>query len=584
MKNLKQKKRNRIAIIIPVILTTMLLFCGLKASAAVQDTYIVKYGDYLTKIAQKLYGNARCWPILASVPNNNIDFQKYIYPNQKMTVPPQSDCDDIQNTVRMDKQPLEQKTVSNVQTQPWNDKLLLIDDYIEGHYRDYSEYVSIDRVYKKNAITNDMFEWMNTPGNGDFPMAAFAEASGLFDFGYEKIDNRRYILRINDMSPSLAEREQEDRMAKRASAYIVAGDNIKETTEYRDGSHWGIRVQPKDEPLSSFFVIDGVKTNTYYHASRLTIFSDGSWTFRYQRPDKTCEANRYDNCSGAWFIKTSDKEYGPYENVTPPIPTADKDIYFWTMENGRYALYKNGTREEDWRHADLLYYTKGGNGLVFRAREGDLWYVVTDGTRSQAWDYVDLISANPTTGSVFYRARNKAGEWFVVKNNEATKTPFEPRNIVFNPVLDEPMATETSRQGDRVDGLFGKNNYWKYDAPVRLIAIDSKGNMLFQSTESVSVITKDANGKQMEVCSSSTCNYNYVYWINNNRIGEAAFRMIPLFSEKPAVGQTAFYYEGNERVFKYYGEVIAPAFDNQDRLVIYVIDDYKLEKTVYSFD
>ncbi|MSR85669.1 hypothetical protein EXS71_04540 [Candidatus Uhrbacteria bacterium] len=563
-----------------------------------QRIHIVKAGENLWNISKKIYGTPWCWPVIAAEPSNNIDYQGPLFIGKKISLPAQSACEAIQNPVRLESAPQTVQDVADVSEQPWYAKYLLIDNYLDGTYRDPVEYESIDRLDEKGQITDSMFEWFHTPTNGSYPMYTFSEVTNRLAYTWGSTrDLRSEIDHLNN-PPTPEEKRVEDEWLQRIQPYVPdmyqrVNDirKVSELMRYRDGSHWGFRFSVSSTSLVRRFVIDGVPTDPYYHADRLTILPNGRWAFRYQQTDPSCEKERYDNCPGGWLIKTSEGEYGPYKNISPPIPTINNDLYFWmwAADKNQYALYKNGELQGTWPFVDYLNYTKNATGLIFRVRDGDQWSVAADGKAGRVWDYVDLIKVNHATGSIFYRARDLQGKWYIVKNEQATLMPFEPQNFFINPPLDEAFAVRYSpspRIGYDPAGsteIFSSQGHWHFLNGVDARAIDRRGNILFVARQAVRVPVKTDQGKITDVCSSSICHHDYIYWINDRQIGTASFRMLPLFSKKPARVKRAFYYEGNEKAFYYSGVVIPPAFDAEDRLVLYVIQDTKLKKLIYKF-
>lgn len=63
----------------------------------IPQEYTVKQGDFLSKIAQEVYGNERLWPVLAHV--NNINNPNILYAGTRLTVPPPSVAESIMESL-----------------------------------------------------------------------------------------------------------------------------------------------------------------------------------------------------------------------------------------------------------------------------------------------------------------------------------------------------------------------------------------------------------------------------------------------------------------------------------------------------
>lgn len=556
--------------------------------------YTTKKGDTLAQISKNIYGEAACWPIIAAVPSNTIDYQGYIFPGKKIVIPEKDQCDAIVSPINLPPLSfLQKEKIADISDQPWHKAYLLMDNYIDGIYREKSEWASIDRIgYNQNSMTDHFGEWFNTSQNGSFPMSQYLESSANAR-PQDIYSEQSYYESITNAPTSIDEKGVEEFWKRQEFRYwdgekINGIDKIKEHILYKNNTHWGFKVSiPEKEGKYltpySFFVIDGKPQQTYYHAHGLIIFPNGDWAYRYQLPTITCESTRMDRCDGPWFIKTNKGEYGPYSNVSPPIAVGEKDIYFWILEDNKYSLYKNGERISQWEFADSLFYTKKAEGLVFRVREGNQWFVVKDGTKSEPWDYVDMISVNNETGTVVYRARKTNGEWLMVKNDTAIPVPFEP-HISLNIPLDEPVAMRQWNSEDHTTSttrIYSTKGDWKFDSAIYPIAINDNGDVLFTSYKTVPVLVDDNKGKERLVCSSAICNFNYSYWINERYIGNATSRMVPLFSKKEGTARPAFFYEGSEEHIEYYGQAIKPAFNNKNELVFYSVKEGKLFKNTY---
>jgi hypothetical protein len=227
-----------------------------------------------------------------------------------------------------------------------------------------------------------------------------------------------------------------------------------------------------------------------------------------------------------------------------------------------------------------------------RIRNEDLWYVVVDGEKSKAWDYVDKIRKNQSTGSIFYRARDIRGKWYIVKNDKAQKLSFEPSRLYLNESIDDFIALDyifpkyhpTPFKREVVGlstNIASSNKEWKIPGDARPISTDSKGNTLFKATTRYDVRTVDENGKIFEVCSSAVCSLDHTYWLNDSEIGVSTERMVPLFSKNKAAYPLPFFYEGEQKAMKYYGVFIEPSFNTHNQLVFYVLFNNTLTKQVY---
>ncbi len=64
-----------------------LYIAGLKVKIDSTEVYIVKKGDFLTKIARKSYENSSKWPVIYDINKKRIKNPNLIYPNQKIRIP-----------------------------------------------------------------------------------------------------------------------------------------------------------------------------------------------------------------------------------------------------------------------------------------------------------------------------------------------------------------------------------------------------------------------------------------------------------------------------------------------------------------
>ena len=56
-------------------------------AATVYETYEVKSGDSLSKIAKRIYGNAKAWPKIFDANKDVIKDANKIFPGQKLKIP-----------------------------------------------------------------------------------------------------------------------------------------------------------------------------------------------------------------------------------------------------------------------------------------------------------------------------------------------------------------------------------------------------------------------------------------------------------------------------------------------------------------
>lgn len=222
---------------------------------------------------------------------------------------------------------------------------------------------------------------------------------------------------------------------------------------------------------------------------------------------------------------------------------------------------------------------------LHRERDGDAWYVVSNGARGAAWDYVDHVLRNDATGSVFYRARDVRGEWYVVKNEVAVELSFEPKALYLVPALDDVFAFTPAYSGaDASDEtrLWSRVEEWTIPVKAVPVAVAPSGRVLFRAEQTVPVRTVDENGTAIDVCSSSVCSFEYTYWLGGVQVARATSQMVPLFSESATPVTKPFFYEGAEKAFKYYGVFGRPSFDDAGNLSFIVVADTKVTRQVYD--
>lgn len=214
----------------------------------------------------------------------------------------------------------------------------------------------------------------------------------------------------------------------------------------------------------------------------------------------------------------------------------------------------------------------------YRERVGDEWFVVVNGTkRSRSWDYVDRLNKNPETGTYVYRARDIYGDWYVVKNHITTKLNFEPMYLELNFDTDKYVAYGYSE--DRSETYFATEyKNWIIPAEVRIAAADNDGNLLLREWKSVKVRTVGSGGEIFETSSSHNHSVDYTYWVNDQKIADTIFRMVPQFSETSDPVKLPFFFSEQQSTVKYYGDTDSAAFDANGNVVIYLMDDTRLYK------
>lgn len=601
-----------------------LVFASSPVGAESPATYAVKRGDTLFGLAKRLYGDITCWPLIASIPGNHAYYPGVLWAGYTIKLPPQAECDRLHKPIVLEgAKEVSSKVIAKVADKPWEKNSNLASTYVEGQFRSEAERASMDRISGLTSIQQNVSEWMGTFNNGAQPMWRFRELTGLAE-GYL---DRSYWPSVAGVPLSEKEKENEAWWRERLKSYVSDTSrsgaweerHISEYTRYLDGSHWAMHVPvmvPNDDPGASrsayvgpksFFVIDGKETEAYYHTYGLALMPNGSWIFRYQQPDPkaptpnnwTCDPDKNDSCSGPWFFKTNTGSYGPYNHPTPPIPTKDGRFWYFDRETpsdiagGYYpsavpdgfVLYRDGKKVASYDWVDNLTYGKDAMTIVFRVRQGNDWHVAVDGKLGAAWDYVDQVQVNPTTGSVFYRARDQAGNWHAVKNEKAAPMPWEPSRVLMNGPLDEAFALRAAAPKDRYDFVpgyleaFSKYGTWTFPRAVNPEAIDAKGNFLFVATDIIRLDLGTLNGEM--TCSSSVCSRNYEFWLNDKRLGTATQRMVPLFSKSGGwLVDTKF---GKVHIhYKHYGATVLPAFDPEGHLVFYTLDDTVARRTVFD--
>ncbi len=417
-----------------------------------------------------------------------------------------------------------------------------------------SDEKAISNYFDGTEITHNSYEWFQTPTNGTYPMTSFLLASGL---GVQTHLHGRYTAKVDP------EEEQDQLLFQHLTAPYVSTSTqnlVTEWVRYQDASKWGFGFWTSGEngmrTTYKKFILSSTTTEPEYHANFLTILPNGDWAFRYQDPGRgdqnpNCEnhdAVWWDACRGPWFIKTNHGVYGPYTNVSPPIPTIDNHLYFWDKKGEKeYVLYLDGVSVSTWEYIDNVYYRNQASQLVYRARKGNEWFVVTNNIASQAWDYVDQLLINTKTGSVMYRARDIHGKWYMVKNGQAKRVPFEPDALYLDEKHDAPIALRTARttgkapgallSGERLRIFTFAGTSYVLSGSLRLDKIASDGKLLF---------VRAADGKSLQ------------FWINNRYIGRATY-----FDSVTLTGPVNWF------------------FDEKNNLVFYTFDHGVLSRWTY---
>lgn len=114
------------------------------------QSYTVQTGDSLWKIAEKQLGSPWCWPLIASIPENDLDYQGLLYADDTITLPTVDACSAIVNPLSAEVPKISETVLAYLPMQPWHSQNLVIGDYIERAYRNveplqsYSKYDDID--------------------------------------------------------------------------------------------------------------------------------------------------------------------------------------------------------------------------------------------------------------------------------------------------------------------------------------------------------------------------------------------------------------------------------------------------------
>jgi len=184
--------------------------------------------------------------------------------------------------------------------------------------------------------------------------------------------------------------------------------------------------------------------------------------------------------------------------------------------------------------------------------------------------------------------RDVDDDWFIVKNESATRLDFEPKKVYLNPAIDDvfaftPSYTTTTTTPDASETrMYSPIEEWTIPGKAVPMAIDPTGHVLFRTEEPVDVPTKDAYGSTIAICNPRICSFNYSYWLNGKRIAVANSIMVPQFSSSAAPTKLPSWYEGAEKAFKYYGVFGQPDFDSNGNLVFFSVQDVKISKLTFD--
>jgi hypothetical protein len=249
----------------------------------------------------------------------------------------------------------------------------------------------------------------------------------------------------------------------------------------------------------------------------------------------------------------------------------------WNWFNNRYDYSVNQKADFSYDWEDSFHSALDGS-IVYRAQLGEEWFIVKASSAksievSQGWDYVDQLDVSTLSSTFTYRARDKQGQWYIVKNDRATRLAFEPEYVFFNELVDEPFAMNDKAQGSgRVASIFGDWN--SFGRPVRVTSVDTSGNMLFTSYVKVPLAIREESRIDYNRGDSSKHRYEQQYWLNDVYIGASNFNVYPLYSQTGAFGW------GQDGVF-FAGVPHEPSFDSDDNLVVYsVFGMFPLNRTV----
>ncbi|NQV89680.1 MAG: hypothetical protein HQ488_05130 [Parcubacteria group bacterium] len=239
--------------------------------------------------------------------------------------------------------------------------------------------------------------------------------------------------------------------------------------------------------------------------------------------------------------------------------------------------YRDAVNLVGYSKADDMYHRNDPD--LYRERDGDTWYVNSRGERSQAWDYVDHVLKNDQTGSVFYRARDIQGRWYLVSNEESTLLSFEPNYVYLNTITDEAFVY---RGDDDSTQFYSSTESWVVSQRLYVVAAASDGRILFQNKNNIALRTIDDNGEIVDMCDSAACSSEITYWLSGEKIATVSSTMVPLFSQSDAAVKLPFYFVGAQKAFKYYGAFGRPWFDADGNLVFTTIFDNRISKQTFD--
>jgi len=317
--------------------------------------------------------------------------------------------------------------------------------------------------------------------------------------------------------------------------------------------------------------------DTLWDISEQELGSPWCWPLIASIPENNLDFQGYLYAGDTITLPTHEECEAIIHPVKASVPQVDESVLAYLPDQPWHDQYhlidyyiKNNFTDVEPLHSYSKYDDmKIRDQSLYRERAGDTWYVVSQGERGQAWDYVDHVLRNEATGSVFYRARDLRGEWYIVKNEQATKLSFEPQGVYLDTLGDEVFVYRADTEKTYIYSTLGE---WTIPVKAQPVAIDAQSRVLFRSYTTIDVRTKNADGSLLEVCSSSICDLDRTYWLNGVQVAATSARMVPLFSEYSVEAKPAFYYEGDEQAFNYYGDFATPTFDDHGNLVLYIMN------------
>jgi hypothetical protein len=342
------------------------------------------------------------------------------------------------------------------------------------------------------------------------------------------------------------------------TAVFAGGNSESYTVEYGD-TLWGIADEHLGNPWCWSLIASIPENNLDYQG--LLFVGD------------VITMPSIENCNA--ITNPLQTNYSVSESTVTYLPTQPWHEQNFLLHDYLERNYRDAVRLRSYFNYDNMFHNYSGD--LYRERDGDTWYVVEDGVRGQAWDYVDHLIMNDETDSVFYRARDVRGEWYVVKNKVATKLSFEPKRIHLNPVADDVIAFTPD---DTQTQMYSPTEAWTIPVSALPVAISPDGHILFRETKYVRVETLIDGGSKKDFCSSSVCSHDYSYWLDGEQVASSTNRMVPLFSESDAVVKLPFFYEGTQKAFKYFGVFARPWFDDNGDLVFMTVKDNLVTKQV----